>query len=434
MNKGQKLWQEAIKVIPGGNGLLSKRPERYLPIFWPTYYSKSKNINVWDLENNKYLDMAQMGMGASILGYANDYVDSQVKKAIDRGINSTLNCREEYDLAKKILKYDKFADQVKFAKGGGEAMSLAVRLARAKTGKDVIAFSGYHGWHDWYLATNLKNKNKLSEHLLPGLEPLGVPKNLKGTIIGFEYNNIEKLKEIKKKNLAAIIIEGCRYKYPSKEFIKELHYVCKKYKACLIIDEITSGWRSSIGGVYKKLGLKPDIVVYGKGLGNGYPISCIVGKKKYMQMGNKSFISSTAWTERSGFVAANATIDFFIKKRVNKHILSIGKLIKKEWLRLSNKHKINLRVSDVTPLCSFFLEYKNNNELYTFFTREMLKNKILASNSIYVSYAHKKKDVIKYLKVCDKVFFKMKKFILSKKKIKKSYVRFSGFARLTRTK
>ena len=434
MNKGQKLWQKAVKIIPGGNGLLSKRPERYLPVLWPTYYSRSKDICVWDLENNKFLDMAQMGMGVSILGYANNYVDNKVKKAISKGINSTLNCKEEYDLAKKILKYDKFADQVKFAKGGGEAMSLAVRLARAKTGKDIIAFSGYHGWHDWYLAANLKNKNKLKEHLLPGLEPLGVPKNLKGTIIGFEYNNIDKLKKINKRNLAAIVIEGCRYKYPTREFIKELHEICKKNKTCLIIDEITSGWRSSIGGVYKKLGIKPDIVVYGKGLGNGYPISCIVGKKKYMEMGNKSFISSTAWTERTGFVAAIATIDYFIKKKVNKHILSIGNLIKKGWINLSYKHNINLRVSEVTSLCSFFLEYKNNDELYTFFTREMLKNKILASNSIYISYSHKKKDIVKYLNVCDKVFFKMKKFILSKKKIKKSQIRFSGFARLTKTR
>jgi len=179
MNKGQKLWLKAEKIIPGGNGLLSKRPDRYLPKFWPTYFSRSKGINIWDLENNKYLDMAQMGMGTCILGYANKEIDQKVKKIIDKGINSTLNCPEEFELAQKLLKYDKFADQVKFAKGGGEAMSIAVRLARAKSGKDIVAFSGYHGWHDWYLATNLKNKNNLKDHLLPGLEPLGVPKKLK---------------------------------------------------------------------------------------------------------------------------------------------------------------------------------------------------------------------------------------------------------------
>jgi len=431
MNKGQKLWKSAIKIIPGGNGLLSKRPDRYLPKLWPTYYSKSKNVSVWDLDNNKFMDMAQMGMGASILGYANKYVDGEVKKAINKGINSTLNCREEYDLAKKILKFDKFADQVKFAKGGGEAMSLAVRIARAKTGKEVIAFSGYHGWHDWYLATNLKNKNRLKDHLLPGLEPLGVPKSLKGSTIGFQYNNLNELKKIKKRNLAAIIIEGCRYFYPNKKFILEIHKICKKYKVCLIVDEITSGWRSAFGGVYKKLKIKPDIIVYGKGLGNGYPISCIVGKKKYMKFSNKSFVSSTAWTERTGFVAANATIDYFVKNNVDKHILKIGDQIKKGWLKLAKKNQIRLRVSEVTPLCTFFFDYQNKEELYTFFTREMLKKKIIASNSIYVSFAHKKRHVGKYLKVCDKIFEKINKFLKNKEKIKKSEIRYSGFTRLT---
>ncbi len=433
MNKGQKLWLKAEKIIPGGNGLLSKRPDRYLPKFWPTYFSRSKGINIWDLENNKYLDMAQMGMGACILGYANKEIDQKVKKIIGKGINSTLNCPEEFELAQKLLRYDKFADQVKFAKGGGEAMSIAVRLARAKSGKDIVAFSGYHGWHDWYLATNLKNRNNLKDHLLPGLEPLGVPKKLKNSVIPFEYNNTKAFKKIDKKNLAAIIIEGSRYFYPSKEFILEIQKTCKKNNICFIIDEITSGWRSTIGGVYKQLKIRPDIVVYGKGLGNGYPISCIVGKKKYMNYAIKSFISSTAWTERIGFVAANATINYFTRNNVHKHILSIGKQIKKGWISLAKKHNIKLRVSDVIPLCSFFLDYSNKDELYTFFSKEMLKHKIIASNSVYVSYAHKKKDIIKYLKICDKVFNKMNNFIKTKKRMKKSEIRYSGFTRLTKS-
>ena len=431
MNKGQKLWQKATKIIPGGNGLLSKRPDRYLPNFWPTYFSKSKGINVWDLENKKYQDMAQMGMGTCILGYANDFIDKKVKKIINKGISSTLNCPEEFDLAKKILKYDKFADQVKFAKGGGEAMAIAIRIARAKSKKDVVAFSGYHGWHDWYLATNLKNNNNLKNHLLPGLEPLGVPKKLANTVIPFTYNNVSEFRKLKKKNLAAIVIEGSRYSYPSKKFITEIKNTCKKNNICLIIDEITSGWRSSIGGIYNRLNIEPDIVVYGKGLGNGYPISCIVGKKKYMNFADKSFLSSTAWTERVGFVAANATIDFFTKKKVHKHINLIGKQIKKGWLTLAKKHDIKLKVSENNSLCSFFLSYKNNEELYTFFSKKMLENNIIASNSIYVSYGHKKKDVIKYLKICDKVFNKMTTFIKKKKKLNKFEIRYSGFKRLT---
>ena len=201
MNKGIKIWKKAIKIIPGGNGLLSKRPHRYLPNYWPTYFTKSKGINIWDLNKKKFIDMAQMGMGACVLGYGNKYVNSKVKKAIDKGVSSTLNCLDEFTLAKKILKYDNFADQVKFARGGGEAMSIAVRLARAQTGKELVAFSGYHGWHDWYLAANIKNKNNLKEHLLPGLEPIGVPRKLKNSVFGFKYNNINDLKKLKKKKI-----------------------------------------------------------------------------------------------------------------------------------------------------------------------------------------------------------------------------------------
>ena len=431
MNKGQKLWQKAIKIIPGGNGLLSKRPDRYLPKFWPTYFSKSKGINVWDLDNNKYQDMAQMGMGTCILGYANNHIDTKVKKIINKGISSTLNCPEEFDLAKKILKYDKFADQVKFAKGGGEAMAIAIRIARAKSKKDVVAFSGYHGWHDWYLATNLKNNNNLKNHLLPGLEPLGVPKKLANTVIPFTYNSVTEFNKLNKKILAAVVIEGCRYSYPSKEFIKAIEKTCKKNNICLIIDEITSGWRSTVGGIYNKLNINPDIVVYGKGLGNGYPISCIVGKKKYMSFADKSFLSSTAWTERVGFVAANATIDFFTKKKVYKHINLIGKKIKQGWLRLSKKHNIDLTVSENNSLCSFFLNYKNNEELYTYFSKKMLEYNIIAANSIYVSYSHKKEDIEKYLRICDRVFYLMSTFLKNKKKLNKLEIRYSGFKRLT---
>ena len=430
MNKGIRIWKKAVKIIPGGNVFLSKRPHRYLPNYWPTYFTKSKGINIWDLNKKKFTDMAQMGMGACILGYGNKYVDNKVKKAIDEGISSTLNSLDEFNLAKKILKYNNFADQVKFARGGGEAMSIAIRLARAQTGKELVAFSGYHGWHDWYLAANIKNKNNLKDHLLPGLEAIGIPRKLKNSVIGFKYNNINELKKLKKKkNIAAIVIEGCRNSYPTKRFLKEIKKICKKNKICLIIDEITSGWRETAGGVYKKFKITPDIVVYGKGIGNGYAISCIVGKKKVMKYGNRSFISSTAWSEKVGFAAANATIDFFVKKKVYLHIPKIGMKISVGWQNLAKKNNIKLRVSEVMPLCSFFLEYPNREELYTFFTKEMLKRNYIASNSVYVSYAHKLSNIKKYLKSCDYVFKKMNQFINDKTKMKKNEIRYSGITK-----
>ena len=431
MNKGIKIWKKAIKIIPGGNGLLSKRPDRYLPNYWPTYFTKSKGINIWDLNKKKYTDFCQMGMGTCVLGYRNSYVDKAVKRAIDSGVNSTLNSLDEYKLAKKILKYNKFANQIKFARGGGEAMAIAIRLARAQTEKDIIAFSGYHGWHDWYLAANIKNKKNLDEHLVPGLDPMGVPKKLKNSVISIEYNNIKQLEKlIKKKNIAAMVIEGYRYEYPSKPFLKKIQALCKENKICLIVDEITSGWRETVGGIYKKFNLHPDIVIYGKAIGNGYAISSILGKKKFMIYANKSFVSSTAWTEKVGFAAANATIDYFIKNKVHLHILKVAKILSLGWKKIAKKNNIKIRVSEVLSLCSFFLDYPNREELYTFFTKEMLKKNYLANNSVWISYAHKEKDINKYLENCNQVFKKMGDFINNRKKFGKFKIRYSSLTRL----
>jgi glutamate-1-semialdehyde 2,1-aminomutase len=427
-----KIWNEAKKIIPGGNSLISKRPERFLPKYWPTYYKSSKGILITDINKKKYFDFAQMGYGTSTLGYCNKTIDNAVRKSIKNGITTTLNCLEEFYLAREILKIDKFADQVKFARGGGEAMSIAIRLARASSGKDQIAFSGYHGWNDWYLATNLNNENNLKKHLLPGLKPKGVPKKLKNTIFPFEYGNISELKKIiKNKNIGTIVIEGSRYFFPEKKFVKQINYLCKKNKIILIIDEITSGWRQSVGGIYKEIGFRPDVVVYGKGIANGYPLSIVVGKKKIISESNNSFISSSSWTERIGFAAGIAAIKFFKKKKVHKHIILIGKIIQKSWIKIANKYNLKLKTNNYVSLCTFFFNYgKLNEKLYTYFTQEMLKYNYIANNSVYISYAHKKKDVTKYIIACERVFKKIKDCIESNKIPLKGPERSMAFKRL----
>ena len=416
-----KIWLEAKKIIPGGNGLLSKRPERFSNFFWPTYFSKAKGIEIWDLNKKKFIDMSIMGIGTSTLGYKNNFVDAKVKFAIDKSVNTTLNSLEEYLLAKKILKYDKFANKVKFARAGGEAMSLAIRIARAKNKHSKIAFSGYHGWQDWYIAANLDDKKNLNNHLLKNLIPLGIPKELKKTILPFKFNDFEQINNITKKNkLSAIVIECGRYRYLSKDFVNKINKLCKKKGICLIVDEITTGWREANGGLYKKLGIKPDIVVYGKSLGNGYAISAVVGKNSYMSFANKTFISSTAWTESIGFNAAIAVIDFFTKNKVSKHLIKIGNLVKDGWKKLAKENNIKLEVGDMQAIPSFqFMYGKNNEKIYTYFTDMMLKKNYLATNSVYLSYQHKERDIKKYLIEVDKVFKMINELTKNKKSLKK---------------
>ncbi len=407
MNSGRQLWNRAIKVIPGGNGLLSKRPDRYAPDIWPTYFSRAKGVEVWDLNGNKYIDMAQMGIGTAILGYSNEQVNSAVKEAIDNGINATLNAPEEVYLAERLLELNPFAGGVKFARTGGEAMAIAVRIARAYSGRDKVAFSGYHGWCDWYLSTNLSGANNLSEHLLPGLSPKGVPMGLANTALPFQYNNVKALESLvaEHNDIGVIVAEGARYDFPTAEFIDAIQQIAAERNIVIVVDEITSGWRIIDGGVYKTNGLCPDIVVYGKAMGNGFAISAIVGKREVMDAAQDTFISSTFWTERVGFAAALKTIEILTCEKVWKYLVRIGTKIGEGWMSLAHKHGLRLHVTDFKPLITMKFDYdKQNSAIATLFTQEMLKRGYLAATSMYVSHAHKDEIIDDYLKTVDEVF------------------------------
>ena len=434
LRKKNKLWFEAIKVIPGGNGLLSKRPERFLPEYWPTYYKKCKGIKVTDLDNRSYLDFSNMAVGSCILGYSNSEVNNFVKKNIDVGNNCTLNSPLEVQLAKKIILLHPEFQKVKFAKTGGEAIAIAIRISRAFTNSSTVAFSGYHGWHDWYLATNLNSNKNLNEHLLPGLSPLGVPKKLISTALPVKFNDVDDLNKIfSKKNYPKIlIVEGARFNKMDKNFANKINEIKTKKNIILIIDEITSGWRSRNGGVYKFSKLNPDIVVYGKSIGNGYPISIVVGKEEVMDYAQDTFISSSLWTESTGFAAAIKTIDIFKSKNVAKFLNNQGKYIEKKWFEIAHKTNINIETNNFKPLITFkFKDFKDSDMISTYFTQEMLKEGFLATNSIYLSYAHKTKLINLYLKSFEKVFKKISK---NKNEINKNLLsskKTADFKRLT---
>ena len=407
MNNGQKLWKEAIEIIPGGNGLLSKRPDRYARDIWPVYFSKAKGCKVWDLDGNEYIDMAQNGIGTAILGYSDDDVNSAVCKAVSDGVNTTLNAPEEVALAKKLLELNPTMGGVKFARGGGEAMSLAVRIARTHTKRDKVAFSGYHGWTDWYLATNLKSDSNLDEHLLPGLEPTGVPSGLRGTALPFRYNDVKDFKRVLDDNsdIGVVVLEGARYDFPTQEFLKTIETEAKKRGIVIIVDEITSGLRINDSGVYRTFDFDPDIAVYGKAMGNGFAISAVVGKKDVMDSAQDTFISSTMWTERVGFVAGLATLNKLCDKNVHKHLIEMGTYVGEGWLRLAKKHNLDIFITDYKPLATFKLNYDDkNNAIITLFIQEMLKRGYLAAVSIYITYAHKKDIIDTYLSNVDEVF------------------------------
>jgi len=424
-----KLWEKALKIIPNGNMLFSKRPDMFLPSYWPSYFKSSKGCFVWDKNNKKYLDMI-FAVGTNTLGYANKFVDNKVSKAIKSGNMTSLNCVEEYQLAKELLKIDQWAGMVKFARSGGEANVIAIRIARSfKKKKTNVAVCGYHGWHDWYLSVNLKSKKNLDKHLNKNVPLGGVSTQLKGTSYSFEYNNLERLEYLlKKKNIGIIKMEVERNVKPKDDFLIKVCKLSKKYKTVLIFDECTSGFRQNYGGIYKNYNLSPDMVTYGKAIGNGYALTAIVGKKKIMKCAEQSFISSTFWSERIGFVAGLATLEYMKKYKTWEKINTTGEYIKKEWLRLSNKYNLNLNIFGTSGIPQF--TFSKKNLIYkTYLTQEMLKKNILASNTIYVSISHTK-PILKYYFLClERVFKDISKKNITRKSVK-GKIAFNTFKRL----
>ena len=433
INAGQKLWKRAKKVIPGGNMLLSKRPEMFLPNNWPAYFKKSKACFVWDLEDKKYIDMSIMGIGTNILGYGNDEVDTVVRNVVEQGNMSTLNCAEEVLLAEKLIDLNPWADMVRFARTGGEANAISIRIARAFTGTDKIARCGYHGWHDWYLATNIEDDSNLDQHLLSGLEPKGVPKALAGSVIPFRYNSISQVEEIfKKHDLAAIKMEVERNAPPEEGYLERIRELCTKYSVVLIFDECTSGFRETFGGIHKKYDVYPDISIYGKALGNGYAITAVVGIEKVMQAAQNSFISSTFWTERIGPSAALKTLEVMEKNKSWEIITDKGNYIRSGWEKLAMKFNLQIECSGIPALSTFRFKSQKALEYKTIFTQEMLSKGYLASCIFYPSIEHTKDILDNYLNDAEEVFSLLKDCEdgLSIKEVLRGPVCHNGFQRL----
>lgn len=405
MNTGTKLWKRAKQIIPGGNMMLSKRAEMFLPEKWPAYYDRAKGCAVWDLDGDKYTDMSIMGIGTNVLGYANDEVDNTVRKIIDKSNTSTFNCPEEVYLAEKLVDLHPWSNMVRLTRTGGEACTIAIRIARAVSGKDKVAFCGYHGWHDWYLAANLSDLKNLEGHLLQGLEPNGVPKELKGTSVPFYYNDFKSLKKIvDNDDIGVIIMEVTRNMEPKDNFLKNVRELATKKGIVLVFDEITSGFRVELGGIHLKYRIEPDMAIFGKAMGNGYAISAVIGKKEIMDYAQSSFISSTFWTERLGPAAALKTIEIMEKNSVPKFLTEMGIYINSCWSKLATSHNLQISISGIPPITHFSFISDQELTFKTIITQEMLKRGYLAANSVYVCTDHTKDVVDAYIDALDEPF------------------------------
>jgi len=405
LGRGQKLWRRAKKVIPGGNMLLSKRAEMFLPEQWPAYFSKAKGCHVWDLDGREYIDMSIMGIGTNILGYGHPEVDEAVCQTIAAGNMSTLNCPEEVFLAERLVELHPWAEMVRFARSGGEANAIAIRIARAAAGKDKVAICGYHGWHDWYLAANLGDEENLAGHLLPGLEPKGVPQSLRETVYPFRYNCIEELESLLSiHDIGVIKMEVSRSEPPQDGFLEKVRQLATERGIVLIFDECTSGFRQTLGGLHKLYGVEPDMAMFGKALGNGYAITATIGRREVMEAAQSTFISSTFWTERIGPTAGLKTLEVMERVRSWEQITQTGQWIGEQWQHLGQKHGLPIQVFGLPALICFGFSSPKMLEYKTLITQEMLNRGYLAGTSVFVCTEHKSKIVQEYLAALDEVF------------------------------
>ncbi len=415
---GQKTWQRAKKIIPGGTMLFSKNPDLFLPNKWPAYFSKSKGCKIWDLDNNCYNDLSYMGVGTNILGYSHPRIEKKVIKTVRLGSLTSLNSKEEIYLAEKLVDMHKWSDMVRFTRSGGEANAVAIRIGRAASGRDKIAICGYHGWHDWYLSSNLNNRNNLNNHLMKNVPVIGVPNALKNTVFAFDYNDFNTLKNIVSKHKIGVIkMEVKRNEEPVNNFLKKVRKLANDNKIVLIFDECTSGFRETFGGLHKKYRVEPDLAIFGKALGNGHAINAIIGKKSVMNYCKSTFISSTFWTERIGPTAALETLKVMEEEASWNRITQLGKFIKTNWNKISMDSKVKIKIQGIDAIPNFIFKSKKNLLYKTFISQEMLKKKILASNLIFCSLPHNDQIMDKYFDILNDIFKKISKFENSREKV-----------------
>ena len=398
----EKFFKKASKLIPTASQTFSKSAIQYSKGASPLFLEKGNGAFVWDIDGNKYIDYVG-ALLPIILGYNDKDVNLAIKKQLKKGISFSLPTTIELDLAELIVKYIPCAEMVRFAKNGSDATSAAIRLARAYTGKEIIAVSGYHGWHDWYIGTTTRD--------------LGVPQKISNFTKSFEFNNISSFKKLlleNKKNIAGVIIEPESGVAANKVFLNELRELTKKNNIVLVFDEIVTGFRANFSGAQAKYKIKPDLACFGKSLANGMPLSIITGKTEIMKLMDHIFFSGTFNGEALSIAASIATIKKLKKFNITNKIIDHGRFLKKEIKDLVKKYELS-KYFEITGenWRPYFIIKKEKILVTTLFRQTCVKHGILICSGFNLSYAHLNPIVIKKFKASFNKIFKEMNVILN---------------------
>ena len=370
--------------------MLSRHPRLHAFGVSPIYAERAEGCRFWDVDGNEFIDMVG-GTGVIFLGYCHPEVDAAAIAQIHKGIAYAINSPRELELAALLREAVPCAEMVRYAKGGGDADAIAVRIARAYTGRDKVLFCGYHGWCDWYIAANLSSEDSLSAHLLPGVPASGVPKALTGTAIPFAYNDVNDLKrklESNRGEVAAVVMEAARFAQPNPGYLETVRELCTAHGAVLIFDEIVTGFRYSLGGAQQYFGVTPDMATFGKAIGNGYPIAAVVGKKDVMRAVESSFVSSSYWSEPASMAAAIAIQKILRRDKVIARVWDLGKRYQEGIRKIARDFGLPLAAKGLPPVFSAGLDVPNPAPFQTLFTQEMAKRGVHAMSGVYIMAAH----------------------------------------------
>ncbi|MBN1437219.1 MAG: aminotransferase class III-fold pyridoxal phosphate-dependent enzyme [Sedimentisphaerales bacterium] len=401
--KSLELYSKAEKLFPYGTQLWSRSPHLVAYGQAPIYFERAKGSHFWDVDGNEFIDTS-MGVGPIVLGHCYDAVDNAAKAQIDKGILGSINNAIEIDMAEALCDLIPCADMVKFCKGGGDADAMAVRMARSYTGKDIVAFCGYHGWHDWYISANLAS-GSLDSHLLPGINPTGVPKALAGTTVPFKYNDLDSLRSVlqsKAGQVACIIMEATRFNLPKPGYLEGVRALADEHKCVLIFDEVVTGFRLPGGSAQKYFGVTPDLATFGKAIANGYPLAAVGGKREIMETQGDNFISSTYFSDTVGLAAGLATTREMLEKSVFDVLEKKGRQLIAGLESVIAKHDLKMKVNGQPSHFALGFDYGSESaKIATLYMQESVARGMYPGSHWYMCYSHTDEDIAKMIEAAD---------------------------------
>lgn len=396
----KKLLLRAEKVIPVGTQTFSKSKLQYPVGYSPLFLEYGKGSHVWDVDGNEYIDLVS-GLLPVVLGYCDPDVDEAISKQLDNGIVFSLPNPIEIELAEKLVEIIPCAEMVRFGKNGTDATSAAIRLARAYTKRDHVIAIGYHGWQDWYIGSTTRNK--------------GVPNSVSKLTHKLPYNDINSIENIvlkHKDNVAAIILEPMNVENPLPGYLEFIREITKKYGIVMIFDEVVTGFRYSLGGAQQLFGVTPDLSAFGKAMGNGMPISAIVGRADIMREMEDIFYSGTFGGETLSIAAAISVINKMQNEPVIDTLWRTGEKLLRGIRQRIKIHKLTEVITITGNPTWLILGFNNHSKassaaIKTLYTIEMLRNGVLTQGGHNISYSHSENDVLSILRSYDLVFSKI---------------------------